>query len=121
MVLRSGGIIIDNPGIREVHLWTDEATLRERFADLDELAMQCKFNDCRHGAANLGCAIQASITAGKLDSKRLDGFLKLDDEIAILQQNQKKRQLTVDRRTRRVRQSQSRKFSERYSGDPEHH
>ena len=119
MVLRSGGIIIDNPGIREVHMWTDEATLRERFADLDELATQCKFTDCRHGASNAGCAIQAAITAGKLDAKRLDGLLKLDEEIARLQQNRKKRQMTVERRSRRDHQSESRKFSERRAGNRE--
>ena len=120
MVLRSGGIIIDNPGIREVHMWTDETTLRERFSDLDELAQQCKFTDCRHGTANAGCAIQAAIAAGKLDVKRLDGLLKLDEEIALLQRNRQKRQMTVDRRARRDQQSQSRKFSERYVGNREH-
>jgi len=114
MVLRSGGIIIDNPGIREVHMWTDETTLRERFADLDELAQQCKFTDCRHGSANVGCAIQSAIKAGKLDAKRLEGLLKLDEEIALLQRNRKKRQMTVERRTRRDHQSQSRKFTERH-------
>lgn len=120
MVLRSGGIIIDNPGIREVHMWTDETTLRERFADLDELAKQCKYTDCRHGAANAGCAIQAAIAAGKLDAKRLEGLLKLDQEIALLQKNRQKRQMTVERRTRRAQQSQSRKYSERRIGNREH-
>ncbi|MEI6560986.1 MAG: ribosome small subunit-dependent GTPase A [Verrucomicrobiota bacterium] len=120
MVLRSGGIIIDNPGIREVHMWTDEATLRERFADLDALARQCKFTDCRHGAANAGCAIQAAITAGKLDARRLEGLLKLDEEIALLQRNRQKRQMTVERRTRREHQSQSRKYAERNAGHREH-
>ena len=120
MVLRSGGIIIDNPGIREVHMWTDETTLREQFADLDALAKQCKFTDCRHGAANAGCAIQAAITAGKLDARRLEGLLKLDGEIALLQRNRQKRQMTVERRTRRDHQSRSRKFSDRSAGDREH-
>jgi ribosome biogenesis GTPase len=119
MVLRSGGIIIDNPGIREVHMWTDEITLRERFSDLDELAQQCKFTDCRHGATNAGCAIQAAIMEGKLDVKRLEGLLKLDGEIALLQRNRQQRQMTVDRRTRRDQLGQSRKFSERYVGNRE--
>jgi ribosome biogenesis GTPase len=120
MVLRSGGIIIDNPGIREVHMWTDETTLRERFADLDELAKHCKFADCRHGAANAGCAIQAAIKEGKLDAKRLDGLLTLDKEIAALQRNRQKRQMTIERRTRRDNKTKSRKFAERYNGDREH-
>jgi ribosome biogenesis GTPase len=117
MVLRSGGIIIDNPGIREVHMWTDETTLRERFADLDELAKQCKFSDCRHGPTNVGCAIQVAIKEGKLDSKRLEGLLKLDQEIALLQHNRQKRQMTVERRSRRDNKSRSTKFSERYTGN----
>lgn len=120
MVLRKGGIIIDNPGIREVHMWTDETTLRERFSDLDELAQQCKFTDCRHGTANAGCAIQAAIKEGKLDPKRLEGLLKLDDEIALLQRNRQKRQVTVDRRTRRDQRHRSLKFSERRVSDQEH-
>lgn len=117
MVLRGGGIIIDNPGIREVHMWSDEKTLRQRFADLEELAASCKFTDCRHGTNNAGCAIQSAINAGSLDAKRLDGFLKLDKEIELLQQSRKKRQMTVERRTRRDQQSQSRKFAERRFSD----
>lgn len=120
MVLRAGGIIIDNPGVREVHMWTDEATLRDRFADLEELAGHCKFTDCRHGTTNAGCAIQAAITAKTLDAQRLDGFLKLDKEIELLRKNRKKRQMTVERRTRRDNQKQSRKFSDRHHPDLEH-
>ena len=120
MVLRGGGIIIDNPGIREVHMWTDETTLRDRFADLEERAAQCKYGDCQHGTANAGCAIQAAIAAGTLDARRLEGFLKLDKEIALLRKNRQKRQLTVQRRTRRDNQSQSKKFSDRSLPDLEH-
>ena len=120
MVLRTGGIIIDNPGIREVHMWTDETTLRERFADLETLAGHCKFADCRHAGSNAGCAIQSAIAGGVLDAKRLDGFLKLDKEIAQLQQNRQKRQMTVERRTRRDNQTRSRKYSERQNLDLEH-
>ncbi len=119
MVLRSGGIIIDNPGIREVHMWTDEETLRERFADLEELAAQCRFADCRHGSTHAGCAIQSAIADGKINAQRLEGFLKLDQELALLQKNRQKRQMTVDRRARRDHQSKSRRFFDRHSPDPE--
>lgn len=117
MVLRNGGIVIDNPGVREVHMWTDETTLRDRFADLETLAAHCKYDNCQHSPLNAGCAIQTHIDAGKLDPKRLDGFLKLDDEIARLHQNRQKRQLTVERRTRRENQKRSQKFSEREQED----
>lgn len=110
MVLRGGGIIIDNPGIREIHMWTDEETLRERFADLEALARQCRFSDCRHGAAQAGCAIQSAIADGKIALQRLDGFLKLDQELAVLQKNRQKRKMTIERRARRDYQSKSRRF-----------
>lgn len=114
MVLRGGGIIIDNPGVREVHMWTDETTLRDRFADLEELASRCKFSNCSHGVSNAGCAIQAGITAGVLDPRRLDGFLKLDEEISLLQKNRRKRQMTIERRSRRENETRSKKFSARH-------
>jgi len=120
MVLRSGGILIDNPGVREVHMWTDEETLRDRFADLEALAEKCKFTDCRHGPSNSGCAIQAAIAEGTLDGKRLEGFLKLDEEIAELHKNRKKRQMTVERRTRRDNKQQSRKYAARHGDDEDH-
>jgi len=119
MVLRGGGIIIDNPGVREVHMWTDEATLRDRFADLEELAARCKFSDCRHGMSNAGCAIQAGIQAGALDPRRLDGFLKLDEEISLLQKNRQKRQMTIERRARRETEKRSQKFSARHLSELE--
>jgi ribosome biogenesis GTPase len=120
MVLRAGGIIIDNPGIREVHVWTDETTLRDRFADLEELAGQCQFGNCRHGNSNTGCAIQAAIASGNLDPKRLDGFLTLDKEIALLRQKRQKRRHTIERRTRRDQQARSHRSSNRHLHDSEH-
>ncbi|MEX1119637.1 MAG: ribosome small subunit-dependent GTPase A [Terrimicrobiaceae bacterium] len=111
MVLRKGGIVIDNPGVREVHMWTDETTLRDRFADLEALAAHCKYDNCQHGPLNAGCAVQAHIAAGTLDARRLEGFLKLDEEIAKLHKNRQKRQMTIERRTRRENQKRSKKFS----------
>ena len=112
MILPGGGILIDNPGIREVHMWTDETTLRERFADISELAGQCRFHDCRHGT-DAGCAIRAALAAGKLDTARYEGFLKLDVEIEKLRQNRKKRQMTLERRARREHHARDKRFTER--------
>lgn len=100
LLLDGGGMLIDNPGIREVHMWTDERTLRERFADLDDLATQCRFQDCKHGT-DAGCAIRAAIAAGTLDAGRLAGFLKLDEEIEKLRRSRRKRQMILDKKSRR--------------------
>jgi ribosome biogenesis GTPase len=100
MVLRRGGILVDNPGIKEVQMWTDESTLREQFADIEALAGQCRFFDCKHGS-DAGCAIRASVEAGVLDAARYAGYLKLDQEIEKLKSSRKKRQMTIERRSKR--------------------
>ena len=119
MVLPGGGILIDNPGIREIHMWTDETTLRERFADIGELATQCKFHDCKHGT-DAGCAIRAAMAAGKLNAARFDGFQKLEEEIEKLRLSRKKRQMTGDRHIRRQQQGKARKYAERSEREHEH-
>ena len=117
IVLPGGGILIDNPGIREIHMWTDETTLRERFADIEELAAQCKFHDCKHGT-DAGCAIRAAMAARKLDTARFEGFQKLEEEIEKLRLSRKKRQMTGDRHIRRQQRNKARKYAER--SDREH-
>ena len=112
MVLRQGGIIIDNPGIREIHMWTDEKTLREQFADLEALARNCKFDNCRHGP-HPGCAIRSAIVNGTIDISRLEGFLKLEEEILKLRKNQLKRQMTVERRDKRERCNKAHRYDAR--------
>ncbi|OYX01431.1 MAG: ribosome small subunit-dependent GTPase A [Bosea sp. 32-68-6] len=100
LVLDKGGILIDNPGIKEVQMWTNETTLRERFADIEELAQRCKYHDCKHGT-DAGCAIRTAVESGTLNAERYEGYLKLEDEIAKLRKQSKKRQMTVERRNKR--------------------
>ena len=112
LILDRGGIIIDNPGIKEIQMWTDEATLRERFADISALAQQCKYRDCKHGS-DAGCAIRTAVEGGDLDAERYEGFLRLDDEIQELKRRQKKRQMTVERRDKRDRKVKARNHADR--------
>lgn len=117
-VLRGEGILIDNPGIREVQMWTDEATLRERFADLDDLATQCKFHDCKHGS-DAGCAIRAAMAAGQVSQGRFENYLKLEEEIAALRRNRVKREMTVGRWARREEEKKAKQFAKRRREDPD--
>jgi len=112
MVLRKGGIVVDNPGIKEIQMWTDENTLRERFADIEALAARCKFHDCKH-RSDAGCAIRTAVEAGELDSARYAGYLKLDEEIVKLQGSRKKRQMTIERRFKREGRQKVRNLSDR--------
>jgi ribosome biogenesis GTPase len=100
IVLPKGGMLIDNPGIREVQMWMDETVLRERFVDIEALAQQCRYHDCKHGT-DAGCAIRQAVEEGRLEAGRLQGFLKLDDEIEKLRSRRKKRKMLLERRTKR--------------------
>ncbi len=112
VVLEGGGILIDNPGIREVQMWTDETTLRDSFLDVEELAAQCKFHDCKHGS-DKGCAIRQAVEAGVLDEERYNSFLKLDDEIKELKDRRKKRKMNVERRAKRDHRVKARNLADR--------
>lgn len=116
MVLRGGGILIDNPGIREVHMWTDESTLREQFVDVEELAMQCKFHDCKHGN-DKGCAIREAVQNEELDIARFESFLKLDEEIEKLNERRKRGQMNVERRAKRDHRVKARNLGDRIELD----
>jgi ribosome biogenesis GTPase len=112
------GILIDNPGIREVQMWTDERTLREKFIDIEELAMQCKFHDCKH-RSDKGCAIRAAIESGDLDARRYEGFLRLDEEIAQLKERRKRAVMNIERRAKRDHRVKARNFADRVELDKE--
>ena len=112
ILLDEGGILIDNPGMREIQMWTDEQTLRESFLDVEELAAQCKFHDCKHGN-DKGCAIREAVESGELDAGRYESYLKLDEEIEELERRQKKlRQLSV-RRAKRDHRIKARNLADR--------
>lgn len=80
-LLPSGGILMDNPGIRELQLPACEDGLLDVFEDVVQVAAGCRFSDCTHvGVA--GCAIAAAIESGELDPRRFASFQKLNAEQA---------------------------------------
>ena len=107
VVLPEGGILIDNPGVREVQMWTDEETLRESFSDVEDLTRQCRFADCKH-REDAGCAIRAAVEGGSLAAERYESFLNLEAEIEELNRRRKKRQMTTERWAKRNRKVKAR-------------
>jgi ribosome biogenesis GTPase len=105
-------MLIDNPGMREIQMWTDEDTLRESFADLENLAAECRFRDCKHGS-DRGCAIRAAVADGSLEARRLESFLRLDEEIEKLRKRAKKRQINIERRAKRAHRVKARNLEDR--------
>jgi len=77
--LAHGGWLVDTPGMRELQLVDVGEALDEVFSDIAELATQCRFADCSH-EAEPGCAVQAAIEIGGLESDRLRRYRKLQSE-----------------------------------------
>lgn len=77
--IAGGGWVIDTPGIRTLHISDTAVGIELLFAEITELAPQCRFRDCTH-AHEPGCAVQAAIAAGRLDPARLDRWRKLQEE-----------------------------------------
>ncbi|HKR98981.1 MAG TPA: GTPase RsgA, partial [Candidatus Dormibacteraeota bacterium] len=67
--LPQGGAIIDTPGLREAQLWEGDEALAAVFEDIEALAAQCKFRDCRH-ESEPGCAVKDGVDAARLRSYR---------------------------------------------------
>jgi ribosome biogenesis GTPase / thiamine phosphate phosphatase len=74
--LPSGGTLIDTPGLRGIGLWDAAHGISTTFSDLEELAEECRFDDCGH-LHEPGCAVLAAVESGELAERRLDSYRKL--------------------------------------------
>jgi ribosome biogenesis GTPase / thiamine phosphate phosphatase len=100
VLLPSGGLIIDTPGMRELQLWDVEAAVRETFDDIEALAEGCHFTDCRH-RGEPRCAVTAASADGRLQAGRLDSYLRLQEElVGLAQQRDQRAELDEKRRNR---------------------
>jgi ribosome biogenesis GTPase len=79
VVLDGDGILIDTPGMRELQLWEGGEALGDAFADVTELAANCRFRNCRHGSEP-GCAVRAAVDRGEISPGRFESYGKLSAE-----------------------------------------
>jgi ribosome biogenesis GTPase len=105
--LPGGALLVDTPGLREIQLWDADEGIQEAFADIDELAVDCRFNDCAH-MREPGCAVQAAIDAGRLPRERLQSYRALQRELKRLAMKQDAR-LRSEERKKWVKQVRSRR------------
>ena len=111
IVVPSGGIVIDTPGLRELQLWgegSDGGGLGEAFHDVTELAATCRFSDCRH-ETEPGCAVRAAIGSGALPAERLESYRKPQRELARLERRRDARLESLERKKRRQFSKQQRR------------
>ena len=103
VILPSGGMLIDTPGLRELQLWDGSTGVQETFADVEALAAGCRFTDCTH-TSEPGCAVQGAVDAGALPLDRLRNYRKLHKELELLDARQ-------DARVRVERRKEIRRFA----------
>ncbi|HWI04187.1 MAG TPA: ribosome small subunit-dependent GTPase A [Acidimicrobiales bacterium] len=80
LVIPAGGVLIDTPGLRSVGVSGAEGGVALAFPDVDEVAQDCKFRDCRH-AGEPGCAVEEAVAGGRLDGDRVASYVKLQAEL----------------------------------------
>lgn len=79
IVLEQGGIIVDNPGMREVGITESAEGLERTFDAITELSNQCRFTDCTH-TSEKGCAVVKAVENGILDKSSYQNYLKMERE-----------------------------------------
>jgi ribosome biogenesis GTPase len=81
-VLPGGQLVIDTPGMREVGLWEASAGIDAAFSDVEAIAQNCQFRDCRH-VHEPGCAVLQAVAAGDLAHARVANHQQLLREAAF--------------------------------------
>lgn len=107
VLLPSGGLILDTPGMRELGLWEADSGVSAVFEDIEELVTRCRFSDCSHGAEP-GCAVRAALADGSLDPDRWASFQKLQAELAYEHRKEDPRAAQENRKLWASRHKQAR-------------
>lgn len=96
IMLESGAMIIDTPGMRELGMWEVSGGLDMAFSDVEQYLGKCRFSDCRH-RTEPGCAIREAIANGELSLERWESYTALqkeagysEDKAAFLRQKQQR-------------------------------
>jgi ribosome biogenesis GTPase len=81
IVLASGALLIDTPGMRELGLWETETELDRGFEDVVAIAASCRFGDCRH-VTEPGCAVREALRTGSLSQERWTDYQRQGQKAA---------------------------------------
>jgi ribosome biogenesis GTPase len=84
IVLQNGGILIDNPGMREVGIADSEGGLEITFNKIVDLSQDCKFKDCTH-TNEAGCSVLEAVENGSIDRASYENYLRMEREKAFFE------------------------------------
>jgi ribosome biogenesis GTPase len=113
VVVESGGVIIDTPGLRELQLWETDDAVDDTFPEIASLGGACRFRDCRHDQEP-GCAVKDAVAAGTLEGERYQSYLQLQRERAAFERKHDERaQLEAKRESKIVHRAMNRQQRDR--------
>jgi len=75
-ILECGGLLIDNPGLREVGLLDSSVGVEDVFSDIYDLSKNCRFPNCTH-QHEPGCVVLDAVKTGTLDNKKYKNYIQL--------------------------------------------
>ena len=78
-ILENGGLLIDNPGMKEVGIGDVEKGLEITFNKIHELSSNCKYKDCKH-INEISCAVIEAVEQDIIDKNSYETYLKLERE-----------------------------------------
>ena len=102
IVLPSGGVVLDTPGMRELQLWDASSGIEGTFEEITALMDSCRFSDCSH-TSEPGCAVLEAVKSGAVTEERLESYRKLQRELIRLERKQSKAAEAAERRRWRQR------------------
>ncbi|MFC5405911.1 ribosome small subunit-dependent GTPase A [Cohnella soli] len=106
-LLSDGALMMDTPGMRELQLWEANEGLQSAFSDIEELALLCRYRDCRH-ENDTGCEVNAAVANGELDAQRLANYHKTSRELARIARKDNASVAAAGRKAAKKKTTQSR-------------
>lgn len=79
VLLENGGILIDNPGMREVGIADSSGGLETAFDTILAFSINCRYKDCTH-TVEAGCSVLEAVESGEIDKNSFENFLKMGRE-----------------------------------------
>lgn len=96
IVMPQGGMVIDNPGIREIAFWDNDGGITCAFPEIEHFAGECRFSNCSH-SHEPGCRVLQAVADGEISRGRLESYLKMKRELTYISQRRHKSADRVER------------------------
>ena len=81
IIIENGGILVDNPGMREVGIADLAGGLEITFDMIVSHSQNCKFKNCTH-TNEKGCSVIEAVEKGEIDKASYKNYLKMEREKA---------------------------------------